>query len=105
VSRPGLTAYSTSKAALTGLARSLAVELARDRIRVNCVAPAWVRGEMTEQAFSNMTAEQVAQLEQAHPLGLGDPRDVAHAAAFLLADTGRWITGTTLLVDGGYTAL
>jgi NAD(P)-dependent dehydrogenase (short-subunit alcohol dehydrogenase family) len=39
-----------------------------------------------------------------HPLGLGEPQDVAHAVAFLLSDAARWITGTTLVVDGGYTA-
>jgi NAD(P)-dependent dehydrogenase (short-subunit alcohol dehydrogenase family) len=43
-------------------------------------------------------------MERMHPLGFGRPRDVAHAVAFLLADTGRWITGTTLVVDGGYSA-
>jgi NAD(P)-dependent dehydrogenase (short-subunit alcohol dehydrogenase family) len=48
--------------------------------------------------------EQLAAIESAHPLGIGHVRDVAHAIAFLVADTGRWITGTTLAVDGGYTA-
>jgi NAD(P)-dependent dehydrogenase (short-subunit alcohol dehydrogenase family) len=51
-----------------------------------------------------LTAEQYQTIEGLHPLGTGTPRDVAHAIAFLLADTGRWITGTTLVVDGGYTA-
>jgi len=50
------------------------------------------------------TDEQRRQVEAAHPLGIGQPEDVAHAVAFLLADTGRWITGTVLVVDGGYTA-
>jgi NAD(P)-dependent dehydrogenase (short-subunit alcohol dehydrogenase family) len=48
--------------------------------------------------------EQRERVEALHPLGIGKPVDVAHAAAFLLADTGRWITGTALIVDGGYTA-
>jgi NAD(P)-dependent dehydrogenase (short-subunit alcohol dehydrogenase family) len=51
-----------------------------------------------------VTAEQFAQISAMHPLGLGKSEDVAYAVAFLLADTARWITGTTLVVDGGYTA-
>jgi NAD(P)-dependent dehydrogenase (short-subunit alcohol dehydrogenase family) len=47
---------------------------------------------------------QFEAVEKAHPLGFGTPRDVANAVAFLVADTGRWITGTTLVVDGGYSA-
>jgi NAD(P)-dependent dehydrogenase (short-subunit alcohol dehydrogenase family) len=50
------------------------------------------------------TKEQHEVMRSKHPLGFGHPRDVAHAAAFLLAETGRWITGTTLIVDGGYSA-
>jgi 3-oxoacyl-[acyl-carrier protein] reductase len=51
-----------------------------------------------------VSAEQFAIITGQHPLGLGEPEDVAGAVAFLLADTGRWITGTTLIVDGGYLA-
>jgi NAD(P)-dependent dehydrogenase (short-subunit alcohol dehydrogenase family) len=51
-----------------------------------------------------LSVEQFQALEHAHPLGLGTARDVAHAVAFLLADTGRWVTGSTLAVDGGYSA-
>jgi NAD(P)-dependent dehydrogenase (short-subunit alcohol dehydrogenase family) len=104
VSTPGLAAYSASKGALNGLCRSLALELAREKIRVNCVAPGLVRTEMADQIFQNMTPEQIAYQEMIHPLGLGEPRDVAYATAFLLAETGRWITGSTLVVDGGYIA-
>jgi NAD(P)-dependent dehydrogenase (short-subunit alcohol dehydrogenase family) len=100
----GKSAYGASKAALVSLAASLALELARDGIRVNCVAPGWVETEMTRSDSKNLTPEQYEVLKQRHLLGLGQPRDVAHAIAFLLADTARWITGTTLVVDGGYTA-
>jgi NAD(P)-dependent dehydrogenase (short-subunit alcohol dehydrogenase family) len=71
---------------------------------VNCVAPGQVRSEMTETMLGSLTAEQVVAIEAMHPLGIGTALDVAYAVAFLLADTGRWITGTTLIVDGGYTA-
>jgi NAD(P)-dependent dehydrogenase (short-subunit alcohol dehydrogenase family) len=50
------------------------------------------------------TEEQRARVEALHPLGLGQPEDVANAIAFLLADSARWITGSVLVVDGGYTA-
>jgi NAD(P)-dependent dehydrogenase (short-subunit alcohol dehydrogenase family) len=59
---------------------------------------------MTDAALGDLTAEQVAAIEQKHPLGLGTPADVARAALFLLAPATSWITGTELIVDGGYSA-
>jgi NAD(P)-dependent dehydrogenase (short-subunit alcohol dehydrogenase family) len=97
-------AYSASKGALISMSKSLALELAREHIRVNCVAPGVVWTEMTESLQNSVTPEQFSNIEAMHPLGIGQPLDVAHAIAFLLADTGRWITGSTLVVDGGYTA-
>jgi len=96
--------YSMTKAALIGLARSLAIELAPRRIRVNCVAPGFVRTPMLGKAAKFWDPEQEARIADLHPLGWGDPEDIANAIAFLMADTGRWITGTVLTVDGGYTA-
>jgi NAD(P)-dependent dehydrogenase (short-subunit alcohol dehydrogenase family) len=96
--------YGASKAALIGLSKSLAVELAPHRIRVNCVAPACVQTEMLEQMREVFSPEQFEALKRAHPLGFGTARDVANAVAFLIANTGRWITGSTLVVDGGYSA-
>lgn len=104
VGQPGIAAYAASKAAVVGLTRCLALELAQEHIRVNCVAPAMVKTEMSEHLFKSLTPEQVTSIEQAHPLGIGRPRDVAHAIAFLLSDAARWITGSVLIVDGGYTA-
>jgi len=104
VGQAGISAYSASKGALVSLARSLALELAREGIRVNCVAPGVVKTEMAAGAEHVLTPEQFQAIEALHPLGTGSARDVAYAIAFLLAETGRWITGTTLVVDGGYTA-
>jgi NAD(P)-dependent dehydrogenase (short-subunit alcohol dehydrogenase family) len=100
----GLSIYTASKSAIIGITRSLAVELVRDGIRVNAVAPGFVHTEMVEGLLGSMPPEYLETLAAKHPLGLGKPIDVAHAVVFLLADTGRWITGTTLVVDGGYTA-
>jgi NAD(P)-dependent dehydrogenase (short-subunit alcohol dehydrogenase family) len=102
--KPAISVYGATKAALVGLTKSLAVELAPERVRVNCLAPGFVETEMFDQARAVMTDEQVTALQQAHPLGFGTARDVANAAAFLIADTGRWITGSTLVLDGGYSA-
>lgn len=101
---PGRTAYSASKGALTAFARSAALELAGAGLRVNCIAPAYVRTELYEATRASLTDEQLNALVAAQPLGLGEPLDVAHAVAFLLAPTSRWITGSVLAVDGGYTA-
>jgi NAD(P)-dependent dehydrogenase (short-subunit alcohol dehydrogenase family) len=104
VGQPGASAYCASKGAIIALTRSLALELAPEGIRVNCIAPGQVRTEMTERQRQTLTADQFTAIEGMHPLGIGEVLDVANAAAFLLADTSRWVTGTTLVVDGGYTA-
>ncbi len=102
--KPAIAVYAATKSALLGMAKSLALELAPQGIRVNCVAPGFVETEMLDELRSVLTDEQMDGLRGSHPLGFGTPRDVANAIAFLLAETGRWITGTTLVLDGGYSA-
>jgi NAD(P)-dependent dehydrogenase (short-subunit alcohol dehydrogenase family) len=82
----------------------MAVELARRKIRVNCVSPGFVETPMTESALAALSPEHVEKIKAAHPLGLGRPEDVARASTFLLAPETRWITGADLAVDGGFTA-
>ena len=101
---PALTGYSATKGAIVSAARCLAVELARLSIRVNCVAPGVVETPMLDQLRSTLTDEQFQAIEASHPLGVGTVDDVAASVAFLLSPMSKWITGTTLIVDGGYTA-
>lgn len=96
--------YSASKGAIVALTKSLALELAGEKIRVNNVAPAYVQTPMFDAVKNQMGAESLEKLVAAHPLGIGRPLDVAYAIAYLLGDTGAWVTGTSLVVDGGYTA-
>ena len=104
VGQAGVAAYAASKGAVVAMTKSLAVELAKDKIRVNCVCPGYTETEMLQKVRNTLTPDQFSVLERMHPLGIGQPVDVAYAIAFLVADTGRWITGTALIVDGGYTA-
>lgn len=104
VGAAGAIPYSMSKAAVDGLARSLALELAPRNIRVNCVAPGFVQTPLFARTEQLWDEAQKRAVEDLHPLGFGQPEDIAHAVAFLLAETGRWITGTALVVDGGYLA-
>ena len=83
---------------------ALAVELSRDKIRVNCVCPALVDTEMADRFRSTMSAAQFAEYLTHYPMGIGRPEDVANAIAFLIADTARWMTGSSLLLDGGLLA-
>jgi NAD(P)-dependent dehydrogenase (short-subunit alcohol dehydrogenase family) len=93
-------AYATSKGAQLLFMRSMAKELAPDRIRVNCVAPGWTETDMSREA---MDAEGRDGIIASIPLGrIGKPEDPAAAACFLLSDLAQFITGSTFNVDGGF---
>jgi NAD(P)-dependent dehydrogenase (short-subunit alcohol dehydrogenase family) len=97
----GFTAYCASKAALDGLMKALAVELAPE-VRVNSVLPGGVRTPMTEAMFDDPATRD--RLMRDYPLGVGSPADVINAVGFLMSDQARWITGHQLVVDGGRSA-
>jgi NAD(P)-dependent dehydrogenase (short-subunit alcohol dehydrogenase family) len=95
--------YQASKGGLVNLTRALAVEWAPHGIRVNAVAPTWVRTELTRPLFDN--PELLERMLAATPMRrLPDPADVGNAIAFLASDRARMITGHTLPVDGGFLA-
>ncbi|MCD5996854.1 SDR family oxidoreductase [Pseudomonas sp. CDFA 602] len=97
----GVGAYSGSKAALIALSRCLSTEVAKHGIRSNCLAPSFVDTPML--TFDVMNLKPIEEHHASHPLGFGKPEDIANAAVFFLSDASRWITGSTLIMDGGLT--
>ncbi|WP_219893453.1 SDR family NAD(P)-dependent oxidoreductase [Aquisediminimonas profunda] len=99
---PGL-AHATAKSGILGMTRHLAMEGAKNNIRVNAISPGLIR---TNQSEALLADPQWAERMQAKVMlpRLGNPEDVAGAAAFLASDDASWITGTNLIVDGGTTA-
>lgn len=97
----GNISYMASKGAINSLARGMALELATKKIRVNYIQPALIRTNLTDKAMSQ---EDLDNYVQRFPLGrFGKPEEVAYSAIFLLSDATKWITGTSITVDGGVT--
>ncbi len=101
---PGKVAYGSSKAALIGGTKSMAIELAPKNTRVNCIMPGVVETEMSAKLFQTIPEPSRQEIIKKHPLGLGQPEDIAHLCMFLLSDASRWITGSAIPIDGGYSA-
>ena len=102
--QPGRVGYCSSKGALIPGVKAMALELAKKNIRVNCVLPGVVETEMSNEMFQRLSEKSKKEIIDMHPLGLGIPEDIANTSAFLLSDAARWITGSNLIVDGGYSA-
>ncbi len=96
--------YAMSKAALHGITKSLSIELARKGIRVNCVAPGFVKTPLLPNETDIFGVDHAEVVGGLHPLGLGEPEDVAYAIAYLLSDAAKWVTGAIFSIDGGFTA-
>lgn len=101
---PALLGYCASKGAIESMVRAAALELAPEGIRVNAVAPGAVRTEMVDSLKGLVGEGAMRAIEEKHALGLGSPLDVAYAVHYLLSPAARWVTGTSLVVDGGYLA-
>lgn len=96
--------YSSSKGAVNGLVKGVALDLAPKGIRVNSVNPGMIDTDIF--TGSAITEEQLKTDMQRYPLGrYGKPEEVAYAVIYLLSDAASWITGSNLLIDGGYTLL
>lgn len=100
LTKPGFCAYSTSKAALSGLTRALALEFS-DNVTVNAILPAATKTEMLLAGFSEHP-EKFAELESCHPVGrIAEPAEIARLALFLCSEYARFITGAEIPIDGG----
>ena len=96
-------AYTTSKHAVVGMTKALAMDLAPHDIRVNAVGPGVIRTPLTERYFQD--PEMHEKIKQIHAMGrAGDPPDIAKAVLYLASDDASFCTGTHLVVDGGWTA-
>ena len=98
----GNSLYSATKGAVNSFAKAMALEVAKQEMRVNCIQPGFVpsnilsKGAIEEDAFLKFYAER-------HPLGFGKPTDIANTCIYLLSDAARWVTGSIFTIDGGYT--
>lgn len=102
---PSLAAYCASKGALVSGTKSLAVELAPKQIRVNAVCPGHVRNtNMSDAGLNLLPSSSKDAIEKMHCLGTGMVDDVAYPVVFLLSKAAKWMTGSTVVVDGGYSA-
>jgi NAD(P)-dependent dehydrogenase (short-subunit alcohol dehydrogenase family) len=96
--------YSASKGAINGIVKGMAIELASKNIRVNSVCPGMVHTSILDAGV--ITEEQLIEDMKKYPLKrYGKPEEVAYAVIYLLSDASAWVTGSNLLIDGGYTLL
>ena len=95
---PGQVNYTASKSALSGMAKSLSLEVSTRNITVNCIAPGFIRSNMTDKLNDNQTQ---LILDQIPMKKMGEPEDIAKVAGFLCSDSANYITGQTIHVNGG----
>jgi NAD(P)-dependent dehydrogenase (short-subunit alcohol dehydrogenase family) len=101
---PGLLCYGASKAAVVQLTKTLATEVGPHGIRVNAVAPGWIRTPMTDRHDSAAQARTESLMSRMSPLGrVGEPEDIAHAVLYLASDASAFTTGQILRPNGGVT--
>jgi NAD(P)-dependent dehydrogenase (short-subunit alcohol dehydrogenase family) len=104
---PHHAAYCASKGGLHALTKAMAVDLGSDNIRVNAIAPGWIRSELSDDYINAQKDPQTAWegLYKMHPAGrVGEPQDVGRLAAYLASDASSFITGQVMVIDGGRTS-
>ena len=104
IGRGGVAAYAASKGAMVSAVRSMALELARKGICINCVSPGTILTPMMQDFLSTLSEEDYKKRIDGFPLGLGEVTDVSQLCLFLLSNASRWITGQNIVIDGGYTS-
>jgi NAD(P)-dependent dehydrogenase (short-subunit alcohol dehydrogenase family) len=105
-SYPGVVAYDASKAGMLGMTRAMALDHGKDGIRVNAICPGYIDTPMLDAWLKTVADpnEAMSGIMKFHPLGrIGTPRDIAEAVLFLASEAASFITGATLVVDGGMT--
>jgi len=101
------TAYCASKGGLHALTRAMAVDLGKDKVRVNAIAPGWIRTELSNEYINAQPDPESAWsgLYQMHPAGrIGEPEDVGKLAVYLASDDSTFVTGQVIVIDGGRTS-
>jgi NAD(P)-dependent dehydrogenase (short-subunit alcohol dehydrogenase family) len=104
---PGHAAYCASKGGVHALTRAMAVDLGKDGIRVNAIAPGWIRSDLSDDYINAQQDPEEAWegLYRMHPVGrVGEPDDVGQLATFLASDAAQFITGQVIVIDGGRTS-
>ena len=96
--------YAMSKGGIIAVTKALSMELVGKGIRVNCVAPGFIKTPMMTEVSGGMGDDYYNTLNSLHPMGLGEASDIANGILFLLSDMSKWMTGTVLNIDGGFTA-
>ena len=93
--------YNSSKAAQEGLVKSMALDFAKDKIRINAIIPGWIMVESLRETREKM----MDYINELHPVGrIGTPEDIAWAVVYLASDESSWVTGASFPIDGGYLA-
>lgn len=106
VSYPGNSIYSASKAGLIGLMKGMSIDLATKNIRVNAVLPGMIETQLVADLTEKISQEAIEIDKRKYPLGCyGKPEDVANGVIYLLSEASKWVTGTNLVIDGGFTTL
>lgn len=101
---PGILPYAATKGAINSSVKTMALEYASKNVRVNAVLPGLVLTELVVKHSNVYTSEYLEKMNSSYPLGLGKVENVVKPILFLLSDYSSWITGTELVVDGGYSA-
>ena len=100
--QPAKIGYCSSKAAVLGIVKAGALEFSKRKIRINAVLPGIVKTPMTQNLFKQISEENINQIIDMHPLGIGEVKDVVPMILFLISENSMWITGQNFVVDGGY---